>query len=109
MLQKRLEMGQSATRVRTRIFKKKKIDFCFNQVHQMLEGHHEQEGGLEKFVRTQGGTHTSRPVRGVYLSRKPNFQLTHFLAFLIFSCHPILHEGEFSVVRIEMNPFQLRN
>ena len=47
--------------------------------------------------------------RGVYLSRKPNFQLTHFLAYLIFSCHPILQEGEFSVVSIEMNPFQLRN
>ena len=49
------------------------------------------------------------PSRGVYLSRKPNFQLTHFLAYLIFSCHPILQEGEFSVVSIEINLFQLRN
>ena len=28
----------------------------------MLEGHHEQQGGLEEFVRTQGGAHTSRSV-----------------------------------------------
>ena len=62
MLQKRFKMGQSATRVRTRIFKKKKIDFCFNQVYQMLEGHHEQQGGLEEFVRAQGGAHTSGKV-----------------------------------------------
>ena len=37
------------------------------------------------------------------------YQLSHFLAKLIFSCHPILQEGEFSVVKIEMNPFKLRN
>ena len=47
--------------------------------------------------------------RGVYLSRKPNFQLTHFLAYLIFSCHPIVQKGEFAVVSIEINLFQLRN
>ena len=43
--------------------------------------------------------------RGVYLSRKPNFQLSHFLALLIFSCPPFGQECEFSVVRIEMDPF----
>ena len=67
MLQKRFEMGQSATRVRTRTFKKKKIDFCFNQVHQMLEGHHEQQGGLEEFVRAQGGAHTAGKVCSMFI------------------------------------------
>ena len=62
MLQKRFKMGQSATRVRNRILRKKKTDFCLHQVHQMLEGHHEQQGGLEEFVRAQGGAHTAGKV-----------------------------------------------
>ena len=38
-------------------------------------------------------------------------QKTEFSVFgLILSCHPILQEAEFSVVRIDINPpFQLRN
>ena len=38
-------------------------------------------------------------------------QKTEFSVFgLILSCHPILQEVEFSVVRIDINPpFQLRN
>ena len=43
--------------------------------------------------------------RGVYLFRKPNIQLNHFLARLICSCNAIRQEGEFLVVRIEINHF----
>ena len=64
MLQKRFQMGQSAARVRNQnknCEDTTPIDH-FNQVYQMLEGHHEQQGGLEEFVRTQGGAHTSGSV-----------------------------------------------
>ena len=47
--------------------------------------------------------------RGVYLFRKPNFQLYHILALLIFSCHPLGQECEFSVVRIKIAPFSCEN
>lgn len=40
----------------------------------------------------------------VYLFRKLNIQLVHFLARLHFSSHPIEQKGDFSVVRNE--PFQ---
>ena len=47
--------------------------------------------------------------RGVYLFRKPNFQLSHILAWLIFSCPPIGQECEFSVVRIKVDLFSYEN
>ena len=70
MLQKRFQMGQSAARVRNQNRNTENItlmDFC-NQVYQMLEGHHEQQGGLEEFVRTQGGAHTTGSVYHSYLA-----------------------------------------
>ena len=47
--------------------------------------------------------------RGVYLFRKPNFQLSHILAWLIFSCPPIGQECEFSVVGIKVDLFSYKN
>ena len=48
-------------------------------------------------------------LRGVYLLRKPNFQLSHILAWLIFSCPPIGQESEFSVVGIKVDLFSYKH
>ena len=47
--------------------------------------------------------------RGVYLFRKPYFQLSHNFAWLIFSCPPIGQECEFSVVGIKVDLFSYKN